>query len=391
MRTTILSVALLSAAFLTPVVKADLKEAVARLLDMHRVAAQVKVTVELPVGSEDEIVYNVGIASQPSMTTDSLLPVSYLIDWELPGVGAHGFSAYFDGNFYRFRDGSRMEEYHVDVNPEPFISSTPIQSHTQFYETVPVAVGQELSDMLADSTYTLHWVSDTLFRGDRVSALLATRAVQGYEAANLKYLFDGSTMRPVYIEKEMSPGSISEQTLTYDYTYPHTVSTVPQTEGELSSRYADAFSLYRDDTFGLVSLKGKPVPPLALSTIDGQRFNRQRGETAGSREIIVFVDEEISSTPDVVREVRRGANSLPMNVDIVWVFLSNRTDDIREVVGNPGWGETVLISGRNAVKDFGVAAAPSLVFVNSDGIVKEVITAFNNNLRQSVIDIVGTE
>lgn len=364
-------------------------EAARRLTQMTEFNAGVKATVELPVGSDDEIIYNLKISTTAASDADTLQTVAYLVDWELPKVNSHGFSAYFDGNFYRYRDGSRMQEYHAAVNPEPFTSAIPVQTHTQFYETLPVALGAELLEMTVDTTFTLHWVPDTVFRGADVSVLLANRNIRGYEAANLKYVFDRNTMRPLYIEKEMSPGSISEQTLTYVYSYSPEPYEVPLSESTLSTLYPEAFSLYRDDNFGLLSLKDKAVPPISLPTLDGERFNRSRGETTGSLQLIVFLDENIGSTPDVIANVRRAIGTLPMSVDVVWIFLSNRSDDIETLTGNANWGETVLKSGRNAVKDFGVAVTPSLIFVGRDGKVKDVVAGFNNNLYQSVIDIVS--
>ena len=61
----------------------------------------------------EPVTYEVKLQSTPA-PADTLSPCDYLIEWSLPTPSGEvsGFSAYFDGSHFRFRD-KRLQEYHA--------------------------------------------------------------------------------------------------------------------------------------------------------------------------------------------------------------------------------------------------------------------------------------
>lgn len=347
-------------------------------------SSTVNVEVSLPMAADD-VRYTVEIASQPS-PADTLSPINYLIDWTLhaPDADRKGFTSYFNGNLYRFRDDSPMNEYHFSNNPLPFISATPVQNTTQFIDLFPVNVAREINEMSTDPSYKLSFTPDSIFNGQKAAILKARRSIADEEVANLLYVFEPEHYTLRRIEKELSPGSISEQTVVYTYEPGINNETVPTSEAELVQRYPDAFSNFREGNYGLQSLMNRPVPSFSLPTLDSQRFNYSKGSTLNSPTLMVFLDYNVGNPEETINLIRNAADILPMNTDILWIFLSNRRDDIEEII-TPAAGETVLLSGNKVVKDFGITSSPTIIFVDRDGIIKDYQIGFNNNLSDIVL------
>lgn len=343
------------------------------------------VVLSVPM-SPNDVHYNLQMASALA-PADTLSAVDYLIAWThpTPSGTTHGFTSYFDGNLYRYREGSRLAEYHAGSNLSPFVSSAPVQKTAQFHELLPQDIGQQITDMLADSTYTLKFYPDTLFRGNPSTVLKAVREIKGSTAAEMTFVFDRSTLLPVYINKEMSPGAISEQTLTYNY-HNGEGPALPRSEAELIALYPEEFANFREGSYALASLKGRPLPAFSLPKLQGERLSHEKGTGFAGPTIIAFVDESVGSTPDVLKQTRKALDAVPMTVQMVWVFLSNRQDDIAELFGPDDLiAETVLYSGRTVVKDFGITETPSFIFVDRSGKVNDVHTGFNKDLTDIVI------
>lgn len=347
----------------------------------------VKVEVSLPMAANDEIEYNVNALSSPA-SGDSLSTINYLIEWSLPtpnGV-SKGFSSYFNGDFYRYREGSALQEYHADDNVQPFISQSPVHKTTQFIDVFPVNLGAEIHAMAKDTTYSLVWTPDTVFHGENVAVLKSERRMNNQTVAEITYVFDKVSLSPKYIEKEMSPGTISEQTIIYEYLPEDNPKLkVPTNEEELISIYPEIFSNFREGNYGLESLKDRQLPGFSLPNLNGDRYSRLRTDGFSNPTLIAFVEEDISSTPGLIKDIRKGINSLPFSADIIWVFLSNRHDEIEEAVGKTMPGEIVLMSGRNAVKDFGVTETPSFLFVNVDGKVSDILSGLKPDMESTVM------
>ena len=109
------------------------------LRDLPSYQAEATLSVTLPQ-TDTDVAYTLGLSSM-SVPADTLAPASYLIDWSLPtptGV-SEGFTAYFDGNLYRYRD-SRLQEYHTEWDSIPFRVTAPgggVQRSAQFASLLP--------------------------------------------------------------------------------------------------------------------------------------------------------------------------------------------------------------------------------------------------------------
>ena len=364
------------------------RDVASNLTAMGTFCGRATVEVQLPMSNDNEIKYSIDLLSIES-ENDSLSPVSYLIDWTLPtpmGV-SHGFTSYFNGNLYRFRDGAPLQEYHFDKNPDPFlVSAVPVQKGVQFLDILPVYVGEEINNMLDDSTFTVRWWEDTVFNGSKVNVLKARRIVNDLEVGNWLIVLNPETDKPILVEKEMSPGSVGEQTVIVRYDECAFAKTLPLSEEQLVDLYPQEFSNFRQDSWKLERLVGKNLPGFSLPMSDGSRFSHSKGETLSSPSIFVFLEENLPSTPQFIEDLRQTVAALPFNVDIYWIFLSNRLDEIAETVGRTFPGEVVLTSGRNITKDFGVTVTPSTLLASRQGEVLEIIQGLNNDLQQIVID-----
>ena len=365
------------------------------LAQQQAYSACIDVTLTLPMAANDEVQYSVTAVSEPT-PNDSLLGVAYLIDWTLPTPSGNstGFTAYFNGNFYRFREGGgRIQELHADREPFSFTSETPVQTSAQFFESLPVALANEILQMASDSTFSVTFTADTLYRGIPASVLMARHKIQDIDVANILMVFDRDNCRPIMIEKEMSPGTISEQTVVYRYSYGHGCSDneAALDEARLVDMYPEAFALYREGNYGINSLKGKSLPGFSLPTLNGDRVAYNRGDQLPTQQLLVFLDEQVATTPQVIQQVREALQQTSENVEVMWIFLSNRQDDIAPLftAGRVPRGEIALTSGRNVVQDFGVTETPTFILADTNATVQGILVGFNQNLVESVITLIG--
>ena len=75
-----------------------------------------------------------------------------------------------------------------------------------------------------------------------------------------------------------------------------------------------------------------------------------------------------------------------MSVDVIWAFFDHRVDDIEAVVPSIRPGEHLLMNARGAASDCGVGAdTPVLVFVGADGVVRDFVQGYNQDLKSIVI------
>ena len=237
-------------------------------------------TVTLP-SREDDVTYRLRVAQTPT-PADTLAPCSYLIRWELdtPSGPAQGWTSYFQGNLYSYRD-HRLREYHTSWDPAPFgvtgrneaASSTGngVQRTAQFTSLLPSFLAEELSAMVADTLYTVSDPKETTCDGIPALKVDAIMTVGGETVQEKNYWFDSKTGAPLRIDTESNPASITEQTITVRYTpvdpakAPEAGTTVvPATEEALIALYPEHFEKYRESNFSIENLQGTPLPTFAL-------------------------------------------------------------------------------------------------------------------------------
>lgn len=365
-------------------------EIASRLKGMTDARVHATVEVSLPMAADDRDQIDYDITALSEAAADTLLPVAYLVEWKLPSPNgtSEGFTSYFQGNLYRFRD-SRLREYHIDDNADPFTSGSGVQRSTQFLDVLPCILADEIEKVVNDPSYTYEWNEHRTTDGADASVLRADRKVNGETVAELTYVFAPESLMPRKVVREMSPGNISEQTIIVRYMEPDEAlmnRRVPRSEDGVMALYPEVFERFREKNYRLTSLPGQPVPNIALQSAAGGRYTHPRGERFAVPTVIAFLDEAVSSTPDAVKAVRAGVGTMPFATDIIWIFLSPRLEDAASVIpGGTQAGETLLTGGRNSLREFGVTETPSIIFANPSGLVSDVIVGYNKDLESDVV------
>ncbi len=340
--------------------------------------------------AQDPVAYTLTLQSSLA-PADTLAPCSYLISWSTESHGSEikGFSAYFDGDAYRFRN-NKLQEYHHSQNPEPFATDRAgarggVQQSAQFSEYLPQFIAQRLRDMMADTSYHFAFHPDTLVSGKLRVVVDGHKETMGYVSSEFQYVFDRQTAMPVSISLVNSPGSISEQLVDVTYS-PSGTDPVELTEQSLIELWPREFELYRQDSFRTENLAGKPLPSYSCPALDGQgRSEHIAGQPLQRPAIIAVIDPKVSTAAQTIDDVRMAVNALPQTVDVIWAFTDNRADDAAELLGPALPGETALISARSLVRNCGIALFPTLILVNSDATVADAISGYNNQLSEIVI------
>ncbi len=338
----------------------------------------------------DPVCYGVRLYSASNQDGDTLAPCRYLIEWSLsaPDGVVEGFSAYADGAHYRFRD-KRLQEYHTEWDSVPFAPGgrvrAGVQNQVQFAELLPQYMGRKFSDMVSDSTYVSKVTTDTVVGGRKSLVVSGRRRVNGYDAAEYVYVLDPDSFLPRLVELENNPGQLGEQSISVRYMCGSERPCDINAE-TLAARYPDAFGKYRESSFSLENLPGKPMPRVVAPTTTGERYLHEKGEPFAVPTVFVFMESAVGSCGDVVRAVREAVDYLPMGVDVIWAFFDHRVDDIEAVVPSIRPGEHLLMNARGAASDCGVGAdTPVLVFVGADGVVRDFVQGYNQDLKSIVI------
>ena len=246
---------------------------------------------------------------------DSLAPCKYVIKWSLPAPSglARGFSAYFEGSHFRFRD-KRLQEYHVSELADPFMPggdvSRGVQMQVQFADLLPQFIGLQFERMASDPSYVTTVTADTLVSGKPSVVVDGVRRINGVDACEYTYILDGKTYLPVKTELENNPGQIGEQSISINYGVPTVKNCRIDLESLVESE-PDAFGKYRENTFSLETLPGRPLPRIVAPTIDGSRYVHEREEAFEAPTVFVFLDATVGSTPQVIEDVRKGVDTFP--------------------------------------------------------------------------------
>lgn len=355
-----------------------------RLDSLGSYSAHVTYSVLLP-SAPDDIVYDIDLNCAPSQAaTDSMC--NYLIDWTLPTPGGEsaGFTAYFDGNLYRYRD-HRLQEYHYEWDSIPFQAGGGVHRMAQFVDLLPqsIASAMRLYGSQPDE-YRLTCKQGVKVDGRDCTVVEGTREVNGMTATEYRYVFDSATMAPLKIELENNPGAISEQTVTATYGSPR--ATAPASWGRrcLSSAIPSSLSVSARQLQGRKPARHSPAvvfPP----------YRHRRASFLSTRRpsafptVIAIIDESTVNAAETVKALRRAVASLPKRVDLILAFTGNHIDDIEEVTGHAQLGETLLMSARPLARDCGATSFPTIIFTGRDGIVTHSHLGFNNSLDEIVI------
>lgn len=325
--------------------------------------------------------------SSGKAASDTLAPCNYYIRWsaDTPGGTTSGFSAYFDGSHFRFRD-KRLQEYHVQENSEVFAPGGDIdrgvQNQAQFADILPQYIGRKFMAMATDSSYH----STITLKGSDI-VVKGVRRYAGYDANEYEYLIDAESMHPKHISLELNPGQIGEQSIVVSYLESAASADCHISLAKLSAIEHEAFERYRESTFSLANLPGRPLPEISALTISADRYYHRSGKPLDSPAILIFVDAAVASTPDLIKDVRRAISEMPKDITVIWAFIDHRADDVTNITGSPMPDETVIINASGAARACGVGRdTPVMIFVNSDGIVTDIAAGYNQEVCSIVIE-----
>ena len=338
--------------------------------------------------SEEPVVYDIALHSAPAAAADTLSPCDYLIDWSMdtPSGQSKGFNAYFGGHHYRFRD-KRLQEYHHDDEPEPFApggrTEAGVQCQAQFASLLPAFVAAQLRDMLADSSYTCT-VDDT--PGRPTVSVRGVRSFGGCDALEFSYTFGRDDGLPMSASFCYNPGQMSEQTVDVRYGAPSVDAVqAPLSEPMLMAMYPEAFTRYRQSSYTLDNLPGRPLPAISAPTPGGGRYHRATGEAFGRPAVVAILDAEVEDCAGFVGELRRAIDASPGAAQLVMAFTSKHEDAIAGVTGTLRDDETVLTRASGLARDCGATATPVVLVCDSNGTVRYVHTGRNKNIASLVM------
>lgn len=359
------------------------------LLNITEYTGSAKFEALLP-SAADPVVYDVQL--QSSAPADTLAPCSYSITWstETPSGPLTGFSAYFDGHHYRFRN-SKLQEYHLEEGETPFLPAGPgsqaqgVQSRAQFADLLPQFIGAKMIEIASDTSYIYTYDPEKVIGGKRRIVVEGVKMSSGYETQRFTYVFDKETLMPVLIDQINSPGSISEQLVTVNYG-PADQEPVELTEQGLMQRWPDAFERFRQSTFRVENLVGQALPSFSCQMAGTpERYTHNVGEPLDASTIIVALDPAVGTNAATVQALRRAMEQLPVRAEILWAFKTNKEDEAIAAIGRLEDDEKALLSTTSLMRDAGVTLFPTIIICSADGKVKEVICGYNNNIEEIVI------
>lgn len=344
-------------------------------------------SVSLPQSDKD-VVYEIHLASAPA-EGDPRSPADYVTEWNMdtPSGPVSGFSAYFDGHHYRYRN-ERLQEYHLEWDSIPFMprgNSAGVQATAQFSDLYPAYIARELKKMESDPRYTLTLKPGIRFDGREAVEVEAVMRVNDVTAMEKGFVFDARTFLPLRIDTESNPGQITEQSMLVTYSYPAEMHCPELGEEALTKRYPEVFEKYRENNFRIENLAGTQLPTFSLPTTTGERYTYHRGDKFAAPTVIALLDPAAGFNAEIVENVRSAVDRLPAQADVIWVFNSTNIDAIETVVPAIRPGEHLLMNGKSLARDCGAASLPVVIMSDSCGKVKNVVLGLNKELGNIVL------
>lgn len=361
-----------------------IEEIAARLDAASPYRASARYEVLLPQ-YEEPVSYIVSLSS--TATADTLSPCDYLIDWKLRGPSGEscGFNAYSGGHHYRFRD-KRLQEYHADADATPFAPQRRlelgVQRQAQFVDLLPQYIASRLRSMASD-TCCRYRISPG--RDSTTVVLEGSQSYRGVESMTFRYVFSASDGLPVASEFCYNPSQMSEQTVSVRYGEAAADAVAAYDETSLMALYPEAFGRYRESGYTFGNLPGRPLPEFSATATGGERYTHHRGDAFGMPTVIAVLDPQVGGTAELLAGLRAALDAAPASAELIVAFTGSHADDIAALAGAPRQGETVLCGARALARNCGVTAAPAVIVVGRDGVVRNVHAGFNKELPSIVM------
>lgn len=371
-------------------------ELAGKLMEIDCFKAQVSYTVSLPQASDD-VRYALSLESRLA-PADSISPISYLIDWTFKspaGETLSGFSAYFDGHHYRYRN-DRMQQWHMPADASSFRRQSQathafkgVHRSVQFANLLPAYIGADLTDMLDDSLYRVEILPSATDKSLQVRAVME---MQGQKAVETLYSFQPETLLPISIETRTGEGSMSEQELSAQYVYSD--ASEPCQPIDAARMAAERPALFDSvGTFTPDALTGNPLPSFTLRSTRGDRITHLRNQPFGVPTLIVVLDPSAAEAAEAVKAVRDAIDHTPEAVEILWASTAANPRTAIELLGQVLPGETLGINASNIVREWGITTLPTLIICNADATVEKIIQPVNKTnapiVTQSVKQLIN--
>ena len=368
-----------------------LADIVARLGDAACYRADATFNVSVPQ-TDTDVAYTLSLESMAT-PADRLSPAAYLIEWTLPvetGT-SEGFTAYFDGNLYRYRD-SRLMEYHMSWDSIPFLGvgrAQPIQISAQFASLLPQFMVRELKEMEADPRYTLAVEPGRVFDGRDAIAVKAVMKIDSETVQEKTFMLDASTFMPLRTIIEANPGSITEQTIIINYSAAADSQKPCEelSEEVLRQKFPEIFEKYRISNFRIENLAGSRLPQFTLPGLDGSRYTHHVADRFGRPTVLAIIDPASGGefNPLLIEALREAQASASVDTDLILAFASTNPDQAESLAGEERRSETRLLNARSLARDCGAASLPVVIIADPEANVKNVVLGFNNNMAELVI------
>ncbi len=341
----------------------------AALADMPGYRAQVSYAVTLPQ-AQDDVVYTVDLA-QDFPNADS-----YLLQWLVlsPSGPVDGFTAWFDGNFYNYRN-HRLQERHEQWDAPLPEGVKPPQNSAQFASLLPSRIAQTLPALGDDVEIKV--------QGDVLTVSQVT------EASELFYKFQLPSMRPIDFYADYNPGAISGQQVHAVYTYPDVVESYPAgfSEEFLRSLFPDAFEKYRESQFAIENMRGLPLPGFSLPKLGGGRVERQALDPFRGPVAVVLLNPAMGLSPRLVEAVRAAVDALPIEAEVIWASTAKNPDETEQLLGTLRPGETALTGAQPLVSACGASALPVVLVCSPSGRISDIAIGLNQTLHTDVMQM----
>lgn len=345
----------------------DMAAVVDSLAGMRGYRARVSYAVTLPQ-AEDDIIYTVDLA-QDSANADS-----YLLQWSVmsPSGPVDGFTAWFDGNFYNYRN-HRLQERHIQWDAPLPEGVKPPQNSAQFASLLPTRMADILRSLGDDA--------DMKIQGD----VLTVSHVD--EASEIFYKFQLPSLRPVDFYADYNPGAISGQQVHAVYSYADSLEAYPGgfTEEFLRSRFPDAFEKYRQSQFAIENMRGLTLPGFSLPKLGGGRLERQAQDAFKCPVAVVLLNPAMGLSPRLIEAVRGAVDALPIEAEVIWASTAKNPEETERLLGTLRQGETALTGAQPLITACGASALPVVLVCSPSGRISDIAIGLNQTLHTDVM------
>lgn len=360
----------------------NLDQLVAGLEGIKSYKSKATFEVLIPQSSEP-IVYELSLTANDNVN-DNLSPCDYIVEWTINGgkSDSSGFSAYHNGNHYRYRD-NKLLEYHMEWDSIPFRSDNigqGVQNQALFVKYLPANLAEHIKRISNDTTYYISTGLINVSKAHSAIVVKGTHTIADVVCEEFEYVFDRKTALPIRIHIESNPASISEQTIDVKYSESTTDVDVPITDEALMESYPIVFEKYRQCNYHIKNLIGEILPEFSAQTIGGSHYSFKKGDTLNSPTMFAVLDTKSEYSKRIISNIRLAYQNMPFESKIVWIFSENNKCDILKTIDKQLNNEEIYINSHSFIQKCGITSTPTTILANRNGKIIDVIIGFSKDL-----------